>query len=378
MNRRDLLRGGAAALAVLGRLAPARAADPADPADPSDARYADAIVIDGLGNLDDPYAPTPRGPMPPTLAADVRRSGATAFHMTVGGPGETAFRDAVTTITRYDAWIAANPGRLSKVTAAVDIARAKAAGGVGLVYGFQGCDALGNDLERVALLRTLGIRIMQPTYNSRNLFGDGCLEPADGGLSRLGRGLIARLEAERVLLDLSHAGPRTIADGIAAATRPPLITHTGCRALHDHPRNVGDGALRALAAKGGVVGIYWMQFLAASNHPDGAEVVRHMAHAVSVCGEDHVAIGTDGMLGARLIDDKYRAFQRRMYEERTASGIAAPGEAPGVFNVIPEWDGPDRFRRLAAALDRARWPARRIDKVLGGNLMRVYAEGWGG
>ena len=369
VSRRELLVGGTAT--VIAPSLPASAAW-------TDAGFARAIVIDGLGNLDDPYAPVPHGAMSPGFAADRARSGATAFHMTVNsGSGESAFLNTVEHITRYDQWIDANPDALLKVGVAADIARAKASGKTGLIYGFQGSDVIGEDLDRVALFRSLGVRIMQPTYNARNLFGDGCLEPANGGLSRLGRKLIARLEAEKVLLDLSHAGARTIADGIAASTRPLLITHTGCRALYDHPRNTWDSELRALAEKGGVVGIYWTQFLTATNHPDGADIVRHMTHAVNVCGEDHVAIGTDGMLEARAIDDKYRAFQLQMYKERTASGIAAPGEAPGVFNVIPEWDGPDRFRRLAEALDRAGWPERRIDKVLGGNLMRVYAEGWG-
>ena len=371
IGRRNVLAGGAL-IAALARVAPARAAW-------SDGSYAGSIVVDGLGNLDDPYAPLPTGHMASGLAADLKQSGATAFHMTVnGGSGDDEFRKTVGRITLYDQWIEANPDLLLKVSAAADIGRAKAAGKTGLIYGFQGCDVIGDDLDRIALFRSLGVRIMQPTYNARNYLGDGCLEPADGGLSKLGRKFIARLEQERVLLDLSHAGPRTIGEGIAACTRPLLITHTGCRALYDHPRNVGDRELKALADKGGVVGIYWVQFLTAGNHPTGAEIIRHMTHAVNVCGEDHVAIGTDGMLEARVIDDKFRAFQLQMYKDRTAQGIAAPGEAPGVFNVVPEWDGPDRFRRMAAALDRAGWPERRIEKVLGANLQRVYAEGWGG
>ncbi len=341
------------------------------------AAYDRAIVIDGLGNLDDPYAPPPAGRMAAGMAADLARSGATAFHFTVGGGGnEEDFRKTVDAITRYDDFIEANADRLLKVDTAADIQRAKREGRCGLIYGFQGAGVVGEDLDRIRLFRSLGVRIVQPTYNTRNLLGDGCLEPGNAGLSKLGRAFIAKLEEERVLLDLSHASARTIAEGIAASTRPPLITHTGCRALHDHPRNTWDSELRAMAQKGGVVGIYWIQFLSPINRLSADEVIRHMAHAVNICGEDHVAIGTDGMLGARTIDDAFRAFQLKMYHDRTASGIAAPGEAPGVFNVVPEWDGPARFRRLAEGLDQARWSTRRIEKVLGANLMRVYADGW--
>ena len=340
--------------------------------------YSQAVVIDGLGNLDDPYAAQATGPMPPSLANALKRSGATGFHVTVGGgSGEGEFLATVESITRYDRFVAANAGLLLKVSTAADLARAKAENKAGLIYGFQGASVIGEDLDRIALFRTLGVRIIQPTYNSRNLLGDGCLEVTDGGLSNFGRKFITRLEQERVLLDLSHASARTISEGIAASTRPLLITHTGCRSLYDHPRNVWDRDLKALADRGGVVGIYWTQFLTGTNHATGVDVVRHMDHAVSVCGEDHVAIGTDGMLDQRVIDDKFRAFQLQMYKDRTAQGIAAPGEAPGVFNIIPEWDGPERFRRLADALAAAGWRAPRIEKVLGANLVRIYREGWG-
>lgn len=370
--RRELLAGGLAW--TIGAAGAARAQGGG-----TRAMYDRAIVIDGLGNLDDPYAPPIRGRMPSKLAADLAQSGATAFHFTVGGgSGDDEFRETVRSITHYDDFVAANADRLVKATSAGDIVNAKAAGKCALIFGFQGASVIGEDLDRVRLFRALGVRIMQPTYNTRNLLGDGCLETGDAGLSKLGRAFIARLEQERVLLDLSHASARTIAEGIAASTRPPLITHTGCRDLHDHPRNTWDRELKALADKGGVVGIYWIQFLSPTNRLSAAEVIRHMTHAVKICGEDHVAIGTDGMLGARVIDDAFRRFQRKMYDERTALGIAAPGEAPGVFNVVPAWDGPLRFRGLAEALDQAGWPLRQVEKVLGTNLLRVYREGWGG
>jgi membrane dipeptidase len=368
ISRRRILAGIAAA-AIPASIA--RAKWPDD-------RYERSIVIDGLGNLDDPYATPTAGPMPASLATALKRSGTTAFHMTVGGgSGETEFFETVKNITTYDRFIASNADLVLKVDTAEDIRRAKALGKAGLVFGFQGASVIGEDLDRIALFRALGVRIIQPTYNTRNFLGDGCLEPANGGLSDLGRKFIARLEQERVLLDLSHAGPRTITEGIAAATRPLLISHTGCRSLHDNPRNVWDSDLKALADKGGVVGIYWMQFLTPNNHPTSTDVVRHMTRALSVCGEDHVAIGTDGMLDRRVINDKFRAFLLQMYKDRTAQGIAAPGEAPGVFNVIPEWDGPDRFRRLADGLAAAGWRETQIEKALGANLLRVYGEGWG-
>src|SRR5262249_56901974 len=102
---------------------------------------------------------------------------------------------------------------------------------------------------------------VQLTYNLQNLAGDGSLEPTNGGISNLGRDTIRRIESEKLLLDLAHGGARTIDEATAFAKRPLVISHTGARALIDHPRNVSDTAIKAVADKGGVVCGYFMPYL---------------------------------------------------------------------------------------------------------------------
>jgi membrane dipeptidase len=206
--------------------------------------------------------------------------------------------------------------------------------------------------------------------------GDGCLEAADGGLSRLGHDLIAEMNRLHMLLDLSHAGPRTIAEGIAASKAPMAITHTGCRALVDVPRNTSDDSLKALADRGGVAGIYFMPFLRASGQPHADDVIRHLEHAVNVCGEDHVGLGTDGGISGIELNEAFAKFQRKFFEDRAKAGIAAPGEAADVFNLIPEYNEPRRFRTLADDLARRGWPAGRIEKILGRNFARLFGDVW--
>ena len=101
---------------------------------------------------------------------------------------------------------------------------------------------------------------VQLTYNNRNLAGDGSLEPANAGLSKLGRKTIERIEAEKLLLDLSHGGAKSMAEAAAYAKRPMVISHTGAKALTDHPRNTADETIKGVADKGGVVGVYFMIF----------------------------------------------------------------------------------------------------------------------
>lgn len=203
------------------------------------------------------------------------------------------------------------------------------------------------------------------------------MEPANAGLSRLGLATIEAIEAQRLVLDLSHGGARTMAEAAAAAKSPPLISHTGCRALFDHRRNTADETMRAVADKGGCVGIYFMPFLAASSKPTGDQLVDHIVHAANVCGQDHVAIGTDGAVLPLVIDDKTRAAVAADYAARSKAGLAAPGEGPQVFTMVADYNHIDKFERLAAALAKRNWTARQIEKLFGGNLVRLFAAVWG-
>ena len=345
-------------------------------------RFANAIVIDGLGAPDDPDGDkypdsnvfSPRG------RDQLRASGTTAWQVTVSDVGNApgSWDATLAYIALWEAIADANPQLIVRARSGADIRAAKANGKAALIFGTQDTAMVGPTLDRLDVLAGLGVRVVQLTYNLRNLSGDGALEPANAGLSKLGRATIARIEKNKQLLDLSHGGARTIAEALAAAARPPTISHTGCRALHDNPRNVWDSELKACADKGGVVGIYWMPFLVPGGKPTTGDLIRHMAHAVDVCGEDHVGIGTDGALSTIVIDAKARADQKRFFDDRTAKGIAAPGEGADVFNMVAELNSPLRFRMLSDALERARWPGARIDKVLGANLLRLYGEAWGG
>jgi membrane dipeptidase len=360
----------------LGRMSATRAAPAAGY---SDKQYASATVIDALGGPGgfDPSEPDD-APLSPKFVADARASGVTAVNITVNevGNGPDRFEKTIAGVARVEHELTAHPDAFLKVLSAKDLTDAKSSRRLGLIFGFQDTSMLQGDLTRLVTFYDLGVRISQPTYNRRNLMGDGCVEAADGGLSRLGYDFIAEMNRLHMLLDLSHAGPRTISQGIAASTAPMAITHTGCRALVDVPRNTYDDSLKALADRGGVAGIYFMPFLRASGQPHADDVIRHLEHAVNVCGEDHVGLGTDGGISGIELNEAYANLQRKFFEERTKAGIAAPGEAPDVFNLIPEYNDPRRFKTLADDLARRGWPAGRIEKILGGNFARLFADVW--
>ena len=341
-------------------------------------RYAGAIAIDGLG------APgsTPFGqcvPLTPSDIADVKAAGLTAVNVTVGGVGSYTkdFEDALRNITFWEGQIAAHPDTLMKVTRSADMAEAKKSGRLGLIYGFQDATPFGESLERFDLFYDLGLRIIQLTYNIRNLVGDGCMEPGDAGLSVFGRKLVVRMNEKRVLVDLSHCGRRTTLEGIEISQQPVAITHAGCAAIADLPRNKTDEQLRKLADKGGVFGVYLMPFLRTSGQPMAEDVIQHIEHALKVCGEDHVGIGTDGNISGHAVTPEFRKAFHEEIAKRRKLGISAKGEREDAFTFVPDLNTPRRFETIAYLLSKRGHSDSRIEKIIGGNFARLFRDVWG-
>ena len=376
MDRREFLLAAGAAGVALGW--PGGAGAQSIPA--PRLRRAESIYVDAQGAPDGFDQPEPGRFVPQQRLIDaIRERRVDLISATIGpvGNGSHRYRESLEAVASWDGVIAANANLIAKIERVADIHAAQAAGKLGIVYNFQDTVALEGDAARVDNFAALGVKVIQLTYNKRNLAGDGCLERSNAGLSDFGREVIARLNRARLLLDLSHAGQRTQAEGIAATAAPPSITHSGCRALADLPRNTYDAEMRALADKGGVFGVYLMPFLRTSGQPQREDLLRHLDHAVNVCGEDHVGIGTDNPMLGYTINDEAREQQRRFYEERARQGIAAPGEAADVFNLVEGYNDAVRYDRIAADLRSRGWSSARIDKVLGGNFVRLFGEVWG-
>jgi len=368
IDRRTFLASGAAAAVPWPALAQRRSGR-------------NMIIVNALGGLADPNVEreADRRMLSDRVIADARASGLTAVNVTLGyvAGDEDPFEQTIREIARWNARVRRRPADLLQVLTAADILRARRERRIGVIYGFQNAAMMGGDAGRVEVFADLGVRVVQLTYNPANSLGDGSMAPQNRGLTRFGREVVERLNAARLMVDLSHSGERTCLDAARASTAPISINHTGCRSLVDLPRNKSDEELRLVAARGGFVGIYFMPFVNARSVCTAADVTLHLEHAVNVCGEDHVGIGTDG--GTTGIDDMaaYRAAMRAEVASRRAAGIGARGENPDTLPFCEELSGPNQYRRLIALLEARRWPARRIEKIMGLNFVGFARRVWG-
>jgi membrane dipeptidase len=374
-DRRDFL--AAAAVAAVATLsARARAENASDWAP-----YRDTIAVDGEGglNLFFPDA-DPKDARAELVAAHT--SGLGAVLLSIGPNGrywnnDAQFEKMKAQLARVRRIADAHPGALRIVAEAADLQRAHDQHQLGLIPRFQGSEPIGEELDRVTLFRKLGIRVVQITHNRRNLAGDGCTEPGNAGLSHLGHALVERLNADKVVVDLAHGSQRTIAEGVAASKMPVLISHTGCRALTDLPRNTGDTELRAMAERGGVAGIIFWPYLRTDTQPMAIDVIRHIEHAIDVCGEDHVGIGTDGGIAPIERTPKFEKDNRENIKAMVEDGIFERGRPADLYTFIPDLNVANRFEVLAGMLAARRHKDARIAKILGGNFARVFREVWG-
>jgi membrane dipeptidase len=357
MLRRSFL-AALAATGVASRLE-ARDSVPEAPARPSPRRQpSDRLIMDAMGELRLEYEPP--------LIREMLASGMDAITITLGDPkveGDAALALALDELAAYDRFIARHADLLLKATSAADVDVARRSGRLAVFY--QNTVQFGASLDRIALFHRLGLRTCQLTYNTRNLAGVGCYE--EGGLTPFGRELIARMNAERMLVDLSHANMRTMGEAIAASRAPVVVSHTVCAAVHPHRRATTDENLRALAARGGVVGIAQLRpFLTTRKTDTLAAYLDHLLHAVRVAGAEHVAIGSDRDHRRIDLTPEYIAQLRA-----EAGGVLDESELPW---FIPELNGPRRMEVVWDGLVRRGLGSADVARVMGGNLLRLYRD----
>lgn len=188
----------------------------------------------------------------------------------------------------------ANTDKLFVVTDLRTLEESLASDKLGAIISVEGAEALGTSTGLVRLFHRLGVRLMSLTWNERNALADGAGEdPGGGGISRAGRAIIKEMEQVGIIVDVSHLSEASFWGVVEAHTRPFIASHSNCKTLTPHRRNLSDDQMRALAKAGGVQGITFVrEFLGGTE--DINRVIDHVAHAMDVVGDSlHVGLGSD-------------------------------------------------------------------------------------
>lgn len=296
-------------------------------------------------------------------------SGINAFHIAVGVGGADPYLSALRFIASWNGFLANHDQWLMRVDGAADLDRLKNSGKVGVILGVQNSEHFRNPAD-VEYFRSLGQRVSQLTYNTRNLIGNGATERRDDGISDFGVAIIERMNRVGMAVDVSHCGDRTTLDAFEVSKKPVLITHSNCRALAPgHPRCKTDEAIKKMAASGGVMGITSVRMFVKNDEPTTIEhFLDHFDHVKKLVGVEHLGVGSDIDLDG--YDDMPAEENRRLRGAYKGSyGFREKIDIEGI-------DHPKRTFDLAEGLIRRKYADREIELVLGGNFKRALAQIW--
>ncbi len=298
-----------------------------------------------------------------------KQSGINVFHIAVGLGGADAFMSGLRFISTWNSFLANHDRYFMRVDSADDLERVKTSGKVGVMLGIQNAEHF-RSVQDVGFFHSLGQRVSQLTYNSRNMIGNGATERRDDGISDFGVAIIERMNRVGMAVDVSHCGDRTTLDAFEISKKAALITHSNCRALAPgHPRCKTDEAIKKMAATGGVMGITGVRMFVKNEEPTTVEdALNHFEHVAKLVGVEHVGVGSDIDLDG--YDDMPPELNRQLRAGYKGSyGFREKIDIEGI-------DHPRRMFDLTEGLIRRRYSDRDIEGVLGGNFKRALTQIW--
>ncbi len=318
------------------------------------------ITIDGLNTS----AWGPRGVLEDLVAGDV-----SAINATIAIWDD--FDSTMAAISNWHQIFEENSDLVMPVRTVDDIHAAHQSDRCGIIFGWQNATPIGNDLSRLKLFHDLGVRIVQVTYNERNLLGNGCYELHDEGLSKFGLAAVAEMNRVGILMDLSHVGDQTTLDTIERSELPVAITHANARSQDDHPRNKTDEAIRLLVEKGGVIGANGFPMF----FPNGFEstlddYLDRIDYLVQMVGPDNVALGSD------MCTEQSREWFEWLFSSQGTIPAENVAATPELYVHLNGFATEAEFQNIAAGLDRRGYAADDIAKIMGGNWLRLFGEVW--
>lgn len=322
----------------------------------------DALVIDAMGEVREIYTDE--------LCREMIDSGLNSITVTLCDPKSyeaEAYDWAMAGVLEYDRLIREESRFWLKATSIDDVQVARDQGKIALFYLFQNSTQFGKRLDNVDVFYGLGVRSSQITYNYQNWAGAGCNETNGSGLTVFGHELVEKMNDVGMLIDLSHANMKTMADTVAASKDPVITSHSCCKALFEHNRNTTDENIRAIADKGGIFGVTQMRPFMTRQIDDAVHFYyQHIEHAIDVGGIDHVCIGSDRDHRRLVLTQEYLDELKREEGENFDRS-----QWPLYFE---ELNGPRRMETIWDGLAKRGMSEGNLEKLFGLNLQRLYKE----
>lgn len=292
------------------------------------------------------------------------------------GPGGGAM-ETLTKIGQILGTIRRAPDELLLIESVNDIQRAKAEGKLGVMLHFQSCSPFERDLNLVEVFYRLGARVALLTYNVANYVSDGISESSDAGLSKFGRQVVKEMNRVGMVVDGSHSGARATFQAMELCDGPFIFSHSGCKAVYDHPRNITDDQIRAAAATGGVIGVVGLPYFTSdTREPTIEHILRHVVHIAELVGTDHIGIGMDYFTGVLPYSTPEQELARLAVQD-AADDIWSPGDIPvHPWGFAPGIETPAQMRNFTAALLEHGFSYDDARKIMGENFLRVYSQVW--
>jgi membrane dipeptidase len=299
-----------------------------------------------------------------------------------------AARRAFRMIDAVKRWIAAHPDRIVLARSAADVRRAAAEGKVSGILCIEGGHAIEDDLALLRTFHEIGVRYLTLTWNNTNNWADSCREPGrHNGLSAFGREVVREMNRLGMLVDLSHVSEKTFHDALETSDTPVVCSHSCARALCDHPRNLTDGQLRALARNGGVAGVNFYPGFLSQDFTDAKRANDREEEAARRAARERHAGDPEALDRAfREITRRSDAFEaslpappldllvRHIEHMAGVAGVDHVGlgsDFDGIPVLPEEMDDCSCLPRLTERLLGRGWPAADVKKVLGENFLRV-------
>lgn len=302
-----------------------------------------------------------------------RDSGVHVVHVTVTY-WET-FRETVANFSQWNRWFDECSDVVMLVRTAEDVQRAKDSNRLGIVFGFQNCSPIDDDLGLIQVIHDLGGRIMQLSYNNQSLLATGCYEADDPGITRFGRKAIAEMNRVGMVIDMSHSAERSTLEAIEISSRPIAITHANPSFFHAALRNKSDTVLKAIGESGGMLGFSVYPF----HLKDGPDCTLQsfcemIAQTAEMIGVERLGIGSDLCEGWGYETLEWMRSGRWTFSADYGEGTADKPEWP----EQPEWFQDCRgMHNVARGLSEVGFSKQEVDSVMGNNWLRFFTESFG-